>query len=233
MSGWLKLHRKMLEWEWSSSPNHVALFITLMLRANFKESSYRGKKIMPGQLLTGRKQLALWSGLSEQQIRTVLKDLKNSGEINQQSTKTFSMITLTSWAAYQEDNQQPTINQPHPKNVKKERRKKEEGKPSPFSFLFPDDQEICAWLNSGKHGVQERLLKDYSHHVLVEEIKKAFVWRLGKNGKQGSDLFLATWLNNSKKFAYNPEPKKTLSDELGDFFKTYAPKEEIIDAELT
>jgi hypothetical protein len=108
MEGWVKLHRKFNEWQWATSPNHVALFICLLIRANHKETKWRKETIKAGQLLTGRKQLSLWSGLSEREVRTVLKDLKISGEIDQQTTRHYSIITITKWQTYQLLDQQTT-----------------------------------------------------------------------------------------------------------------------------
>ena len=118
MEGWIKLFRSLLKWEWISSPNHLVVFIHLLLRANFRVTSWRGEIVSPGQLLTGRKQLAEWTGLSEMQIRTVLKDLKKSKEIEIKATKIYSIITIASWDLYQGDIQQVTNTQPHPKNAK-------------------------------------------------------------------------------------------------------------------
>jgi uncharacterized phage protein (TIGR02220 family) len=112
MEGWIKLHRNILEWRWITSSNHLAVFTTLLLRATHKESSWRDIRLSPGQLITGRKQLSSWTGLSEMQIRTILKDLVTSGEINQQITSKFSIITIANWEKYQQDNQQITSNQP-------------------------------------------------------------------------------------------------------------------------
>ncbi|MGK3946819.1 hypothetical protein ABK046_51700, partial [Streptomyces caeruleatus] len=68
MEGWVKLHRKIALWQWASSPNHMSLFMQLLLRANHKATKWRKETIEPGQLLTGRKQLMDWTGLSEMQI---------------------------------------------------------------------------------------------------------------------------------------------------------------------
>jgi biotin operon repressor len=112
MEGWIKLHRKFNDWQWAKSPNHVALFVCLLTRANHKETKWRTEVIKPGQLLTGRKQLSDWTGLSERQIRTVLKDLKISGEIDQQTTRHYSIITIPKWNTYQLSDQQTTSRRP-------------------------------------------------------------------------------------------------------------------------
>ena len=116
MEGWIKLHRKYLDWQWIDSYKHVVLFIHLLLRANHKKTKWRSVTISPGQILTGRKQLSKWTGLSEQSIRTVLSDLKSTSEITIKTYSKFSIISITNWSEYQQSNQQTnqqvTSNQP-------------------------------------------------------------------------------------------------------------------------
>jgi len=106
MVGWVKLHRDLQSWQWASSPKHMTLFIHLLLAANHKKSFWRGEHIAEGQLVTGRKQLSLWTGLSESQIRSSLKDFKTSREITIKTTNKYSIITILNWSQYQTDDQQ-------------------------------------------------------------------------------------------------------------------------------
>jgi len=90
--------------------------MVLLLKANYKQTQWRGQTIHPGQLVTGRKQLSEWTGLSEQQIRTFLKRLKSTSNLTIKTTNKYSIITITNWEKYQEteENQpatQPTNNQ--------------------------------------------------------------------------------------------------------------------------
>lgn len=187
MEGWIKLHRNILNWRWATSSNHFALFVTLLLRANYKATKWRKHEIKPGQLVTGRKQLADWTGLSEMQIRIVLRDLKDSGEINQQITSKFSIITLCNWEKYQVDNQQITSKQPadnqqittskNANNINNENNGKNITlRASPLSFLFDQMPDVQDWLNNGSHDTHSLLLSKFSPHVLAEEIPKLFVW---------------------------------------------------------
>lgn len=244
MEGWIKLHRKMVDWEWASSPNHLALFVHLLLRSNFKDSFWRGRKVMRGQLLSGRKQLSLWTGLSEQQIRTCLDGFAATKEVTIETTSNFSIITIINFELYQDinhpnnqqiTNKQPTDNQQittsknanNIKNEKNERnniaeknlsKKNSKGKrktleSSPLATLFPATDEIQDWLLTGTEAVQRELLEKFSHHVLAEEIKKAYFWQLEKQSRQAG-TFLLTWMSNKKTTAYGLQPPKTEISEL-------------------
>ena len=151
--GFIKLHRRLLEWEWYDDINCYRLFTHLLLTVNYEPRKWHGKTINSGQTVTSRESLALQTGLSEQQVRTALNKLKSTNEITTQSTNNYTVITITNWKIYQEDNQpsnqratsqQPTDNQriTTPKEVKKERSKE-----------YTDDcitpasvKEIFAWL---------------------------------------------------------------------------------------
>lgn len=137
-TGWLKLHRKLLEWEWYTDSNTFRLFLHLLLNANYEVHRWRGYIIQPGQLVVGRKKLSAELKLSEQQIRTSLDRLKSTNEITIQSTNEFSLITICKWEDYQsmimpeqptnQPAKQPTNNQRSTTN--KEDKEREEDKKS-------------------------------------------------------------------------------------------------------
>jgi len=100
MSGWIKLHRQFIKWEWFTDVNTCHLFTYLLLEANHKETKWRGHVIMPGQLLTGRIKLAEATGLSQQKVRTSLDKLKSTNEVTSKIYNKYSIITITNWAKY-------------------------------------------------------------------------------------------------------------------------------------
>lgn len=105
--GWVKIHRKILEWEWYEDKNTTRLFIHLLLKANHKDKEWRGIVIKRGESLTGRMILSVETGLSEQQVRTSLKKLKLTNEITVKTTNRYSIITINNYSSHQEDNRQP------------------------------------------------------------------------------------------------------------------------------
>lgn len=125
MSGWIKLYRKITEWEWYTDSNIFRVFLHLLLNANHKPKRWRGIIIGRGQLITSRKLLSKQLKISEQSIRTSLIRLKSTNEIIIKTTNKFSLITICNYDSYQSFdfsiNQQPTsqplkINQQNPIN---------------------------------------------------------------------------------------------------------------------
>jgi hypothetical protein len=86
---------------------------------------------------------------------------------------------------------------------RKEKEKKEKKllEKSPLAILFNPDDEIQGWLLTGTEAAQKDLLQKYSHHILAEEIKKAYLWQLEKSPRKAG-TFLVTWMSNIKATAY-------------------------------
>ena len=103
MSGWIKLHRKLIDWEWFSEPNVLSVFLYLLLSASHKETKWRGITIKKGECVTSHETISTYTGLTKRQVRTVLDKLKLSGEISISTTNKFTHITITKWDYYQEE----------------------------------------------------------------------------------------------------------------------------------
>lgn len=129
--GWIKLYRRMTEWEWYQDIPVKVLFLHLLLKANHKDSRYRGLEVPRGSVVTGRKALSIQTGLSIQQVRTAISKLEKTNEISTKSTNKFTIVTICNYDTYQSDeivsnhqstnsqpsnNHQVTNNQPHLKN---------------------------------------------------------------------------------------------------------------------
>lgn len=102
MSGnFVKTYRSLMHWEWYQTPHMGHLYMHLILSANYVDSKWRGMLVKRGQLVTGLNSLSVATGISVQAIRTCLKRLENTGEINRQSTNQFSIITICNYSQYQ------------------------------------------------------------------------------------------------------------------------------------
>jgi hypothetical protein len=100
--GFIKIHRKIIDWEWYSDTNTFRVFLHLLLTANFENKKWQGIEIARGQLITSLEKLAKSTSLSIQQVRTALDKLKSTREITIKSTSTYTLITLTNYSVYQD-----------------------------------------------------------------------------------------------------------------------------------
>ncbi|HNX63215.1 MAG TPA: hypothetical protein PKN45_11290 [Candidatus Limiplasma sp.] len=91
----------MLDWEWSDDPNTLSVFIHLLLGVSFAPKRWRGREILPGQIVTSITSLSKKTGMSVRSVRTSLNHLKTTGEVTSESTNGYSVITVVNWAKYQ------------------------------------------------------------------------------------------------------------------------------------
>jgi len=101
MASYIKLDRKILKWEWYKDSKVKSLFAHLLLIASFEDCQWQSHDIKRGQVLTGRKELAEETGLTEKEIRTALKKLMSTGEILKEVFNKFSIITVCNYEKYQ------------------------------------------------------------------------------------------------------------------------------------
>lgn len=106
---WMKLHYKMLDWEWIDSPETVALWVNLLLRAKQKTVRNKGVTCKRGQIVTSRSRLARECGLTVQKVRTNLSRLISTKQITVSSTNKSTIITICNFDTYQlqSPNEQP------------------------------------------------------------------------------------------------------------------------------
>lgn len=104
--GFIVLHRKITDWEWYTDTNTAHLFIHCLLRANFKDTSWRGIEINKGSFVTSLETLSKETGLSVMQVRTALKKLMITGEITSCTTSKYRIITVKNYDLYQSRNKQ-------------------------------------------------------------------------------------------------------------------------------
>jgi DNA-binding transcriptional MerR regulator len=106
MSGWIKIHRKFLDWEWFNKSEAVHLFMYLVLKANHKDGQWQGIDIKKGQFITSFGKISADTGISLQTIRTLLKKFEKTNEINIQTTNKFTIVTICKYECYQQENEQ-------------------------------------------------------------------------------------------------------------------------------
>ena len=101
MDGWIKLHRKLLDWQWYDDTTIVRVFLHLLLKANFDTKGWHDISIERGQLVTSIKNLAAETHLSAMQIRRALTQLQKTKEITIETTNKYTIITICNYAKYQ------------------------------------------------------------------------------------------------------------------------------------
>ena len=197
MSGWIKLHRKLLDWEWYQDHNTKIVFLHLLLTANHKDSRWMGHTITRGQVVIGRKALAKTLALTEREIRTSLTKLKTTSELTIKTTNKFSIVTINNFDDYQDpndqqndqQNDQPATNKrpanDHKQEVKNERKENTTRGQAPKStFQKPTLDEIKTYLHEKNSSVDPEAF--YAFY-------ESNGWKVGNNPMRSWHAAITTW----------------------------------------
>lgn len=107
---YIKISRKILEWEWYTDVNTKVLFLHILLKANWKPGRFQGTEVPRGSFVTSLQNLAAETGLTIRNVRTALKHLENTGEVTSNRHAKFSVITIKNYDKYQSCDNQVTVN---------------------------------------------------------------------------------------------------------------------------
>ena len=202
---WIKLHRQILNWEWYSDTNTFRVFMHCLLMAQRDDYKYRGVQLKAGQFTTGIFEMADILGLSAQQVRTALKKLEKSGEINKQSTSRYSIITVKNWNVYQQVNKQITNKQQtNNKQITTKQEERIENKElvvvigkqprQQKKFIPPTIQEVSDYCKERNNGIDaERFWHYYNSKG----------WKIGKEPMKKWQSAVITWEKQDAKSTVN------------------------------
>ncbi len=151
MSGWVKLHRSLLDWEWYNDCNVVYTFIHLLLEANWEDKKWRGMIIPRGSHLTSLSKMAKDLKLSIRQIRTVLDKLQKTNDVTIKTTNGYSLITVVNYDLYQASSEQSTHEATHEATNDRQAKRQANGKNSTHEAT--NDRQAESVCNKGfEHG---------------------------------------------------------------------------------
>ena len=202
--GFVKLNRKMLDWEWFSSTETVHVFITLLLMAGWEDESYRGMTVDRGQVITTVSRLSSATGLGVQKVRTALKHLRLTNEITTKSTNNWTLITIENYEKYQGEAEEPnkpnvgsTNNPPNkPTNYIRNKEIKK------YIYMRFEDFWKLYPKKKGKESAKKAWEKLNPSDELVETILSAVQRQMSSNDwtKDGGQFipYPATWLNGHR-----------------------------------
>lgn len=127
--GWVKLHRKLLEWEWYGDAHMVHLLVHLLLTATHEDRKYKGLTIKRGQLVITIENLANALGTSKTSTWRRLKRLENRMVVEIKVEHGETLVTICNFDSYQENKKKGGTKTEQPynnRNNKKGRRSNED-----------------------------------------------------------------------------------------------------------
>lgn len=106
MPSYIKLDRKILEWEWYGDINTSRLFIHMLLKANWKDGKFQGQAVPRGSFISSLQILASETDLSVRQVRTAINKLKTTNELTSKSSSKYTLFTIKNYCHYQANDTQ-------------------------------------------------------------------------------------------------------------------------------
>ena len=183
---WVKLYRSFIDWEWFSVPNMITIFIYCLLKANHKNKKWRGIEIQKGSFITSIETISRDTNISKQSVRTCLKRLKKSGEINTRTNTQNTLVTICKYDSYQDfekttnkrlTNEQQTTNK-RLTTTNNDNNIKNDNNNNIYNRFVVDVkngcfdsrvESLCMRLKISKNDLT-KLLDDFKHHVIEDNI---------------------------------------------------------------
>lgn len=193
---YIKLSRNILSWEWYSDINTCRLFIHMLLKANWRESNFRGTTVPRGSFVSSIGKLAEETQLTPDEVRTAIKHLIRTHEVTKQSYSKYTVFTVKNYDLYQSVPSNSTGNSHSiPKlfptiEEKKEGNIKEDTNVSKKKFVPPSVDEVRAYCAERNNGIDPQSFIDFY---------ESKGWMVGKNHMRDWKAAVRTWERNRTK----------------------------------
>jgi hypothetical protein len=205
MSGWIKLHKTLKDWEWYDDHNATRLLVHLLLSVNYEDKTWKGQTIKAGSCVTSWENLAKEIGLSVKQTRTAMAKLEASKEVARYTTNKWQAISLVKWDKLQvecgkEGKQQGT-----------QRATTKEYKEIKNIFTRPSVQEINAYCQEKNLQLNAQTFIDYYD---------SNGWKVGKNNMKDWKATVRRWAKPKDEIEMVNDPLYEQAKKLG-YVKEY------------
>lgn len=170
MKGFIKLHRRILDWEWYTDSNVKSVFIHVLLNACYDDCRFMGKKVNRGEYMTSLSRLSSDLSIPVRQLRTSLTRLKQTGEIDMQTTNKYTKITICNYDSYQVEERAKK-----PKSTSKRQTVRVVNVVQDYVQKCLHDpswtEVVCMQNNIGKTQLS-KMLDVFNNHLLMTDEKK-------------------------------------------------------------
>ena len=233
MGGFIKIHRNIRDWGWYDDANTLAVWIHLLIDANYEEKVWHGETVGIGSLITSTARLSDQTGLSVRQIRTCLERLSEEGKIVTKGASKWTKITICNYESYmldgedagqtkgeqmaskgQADGEQMATPKEEKKVINKESN-------SSRRFVKPTIEQIADYCKEKGYDVEaERFFNYYESKG----------WVVGKSPMKDWKAAVRTWASNQKSSqpSSSPQVAPAPSSKDADMYKAQHPTQEEI-----
>lgn len=180
--GFVKIDRKITQWRWYHDSNTFRVFFHLILTSNYEDKDFETITIKRGERVISYPKLSAELGLSERNVRTAIKHLKETGEVTVRSHSKFSVVTINNYNQYQSSDRQLTDNrQASDNNERKIKKDKESNKDKEEDLLGKPAP------SPPSHKPKRHKFGEYGHVRLTDEEYQRLC---DEYGKKTADLYI-------------------------------------------
>lgn len=192
--GFIKISRKLLDWEHGDNLALTGFWIRLLLRANWKDS----RRLKSGELYLTYDGIAEELGISRTTVYRYLKILRESGEIETETNGRRTKVRIVAWNKYQKfqfetsgetshETSDDTSGETSLSYLKEEREERKEIKKKRGThpqFQKPTLEEVQAYITENLYTVDAQRFMDYY---------ESNGWQIGKNHMKDWKATVRNW----------------------------------------
>lgn len=162
--GFIKIWRKIDEWEWFDEATTFGFFIKLIMMANWKDKRWHGRVIRRGELITSLSKLSRAMKLSVRQTRTCISKLVATQSVTRLSNINYTHLRVNNYHLYQDidkvgDKLSTKKRQRSDKEATTTKERKNIRREEEYNISEADDLPSAENKNSSKKGVFEGIPK--------------------------------------------------------------------------
>lgn len=100
-NGYMKLFRKISEWEWYDDPVTFKVFLHFLITARWQDGSWHGIEIKRGEVLESLPSIALKNGLTVRNVRTAIQHLIDTNSVTIRKVGRCHIYKVSEYDKYQ------------------------------------------------------------------------------------------------------------------------------------
>lgn len=160
-NGYMKLFRKISEWEWYDDPVTFKVFLHFLITARWQDGSWHGIEIKRGEVLESLPSIAQKNGLTVQNVRTAIQHLLNTNSITIRKAGRCHVYSVSEYEKYQgqhdyqqESNREVTENQQESNREVTAHKERKESKESKKERVLRESKDSLSQSDHIAHGME-------------------------------------------------------------------------------
>lgn len=160
-NGYMKLFRKISEWEWYDDPVTFKVFLHFLITARWQDGSWHGIEIKRGEVLESLPSIAQKNGLTVQNVRTAIQHLLNTNSITIRKAGKCHVYRVSEYEKYQgqqdyqqEGNREVTENQQEGNREVTAHKESKESKEGKKERVLRESKDSLSQSDQIAHGME-------------------------------------------------------------------------------